>query len=310
MGPTASGKTDLAVELREALGGELISVDSALVYRGMDIGTAKPGAEVLRRAPHRLIDICDPVESYSAADFCSDAREAMAEIAASDRVPILVGGTMMYFNALVQGMATMPPADPLVRERLEARLEIDGAGVLHSELERLDPEAAQRMHPNNRQRLIRALEVHELTGKPISAFWTHAGQDPDQALDDFPYRVTALALSPGDRKLLHERIRLRFYGMLEQGFIEEVRALHGRGDLSPELPSMRCVGYRQIWDYLEGETGYTEMVERGLAATRQLAKRQLTWLRRWGQAHWLDTAQDAPVIIALKILRGTATFKR
>lgn len=309
MGPTASGKTDLAVELREALGGELISVDSALVYRGMDVGTAKPDAQVLRRAPHRLIDICDPAESYSAADFCSDARAAMAEIAANDRVPILVGGTMMYFNALVQGMATMPPADPTVRERLEMRLEAEGAQALHHELARVDREAAERMHPNNRQRLIRALEVHELTGKPISAFWTHAGVEPDQALADFPYRVTPLALSPGDRKLLHERIRVRFHSMLEQGFIEEVRDLRARGDLSPELPSMRCVGYRQIWDYLEGKTGYTEMIERGLAATRQLAKRQLTWLRRWKQAQWLDTAEQVPVDAALKILDGTATFK-
>ncbi len=308
MGPTASGKTDLAIALREALGGELISVDSALVYRGMDIGTAKPDAEVLRRAPHRLIDICDPAESYSAADFCSDARDAMAEITAGDRVPILVGGTMMYFNALVQGMATMPAADPEVRGRLEARLESEGAQALHEELARVDAEAAERMHPNNRQRLIRALEVHELTGKPISAFWTHAGQDPDQALADFPYRLTALALSPGDRALLHERIRARFQSMLERGFIEEVRALRARNDLSLELPSMRCVGYRQIWDYLEGKSGYTEMAERGMAATRQLAKRQLTWLRRWKQAHWLDADEPKPLDIALKIVQGTATF--
>ncbi|XOZ34977.1 tRNA (adenosine(37)-N6)-dimethylallyltransferase MiaA [Halomonadaceae bacterium KBTZ08] len=304
MGPTASGKTDLAIALREQLGGELISVDSALVYRGMDIGTAKPDAATLRRAPHHLIDIRDPAEPYSAAAFAADAGALIERIRNEGRVPILVGGTMLYFNVLRQGMAAMPQADETLRAELENRFDAEGGAVLHQELEAVDPEAAAGLHPNNRQRLIRALEVYRLSGRPISAYWADAQRQGGNGL---PEGTVSLALAPPQRWVLHERIERRFRAMLEQGLLEEVQALYARGDLSPELPSIRAVGYRQVWEYLSSETRYDVMIERALAATRQLAKRQLTWLRKWPGAHWLNSEGSDPVDDALKIIHGGTT---
>ena len=286
MGPTAAGKTDLAVALGELFPFEIISVDSALIYRGMDIGTAKPEPEVLARAPHHLIDIVDPAQSYSAADFRQDALTLMADITARGRIPLLVGGTMMYFKVLKDGMASMPQADAAVRQRLLDSARDHGWPYLHQQLARVDPEAAQRIKPTDSQRLQRALEVYELTGKPLSQ-WHR-----EQEAQSLPYRVTSLALAPVDRAVLHERIALRFVRMLEEGFLDEVKSLYARPDLTTSLPSVRSVGYRQAWSYLDGELSYDDMVERGIIATRQLAKRQLTWLRSWPDVHWLDSLSD------------------
>ncbi len=296
MGPTASGKTDLALELVRRLPVEIISVDSALVYRGMDIGTAKPGPEVLAEAPHRLIDILDPAEAYSAARFREDALHHMAEITAAGRIPLLVGGTMLYFRALQQGMAILPEADPALRARLEAEAQELGWQALHDRLAAVDPISAQRIHPNDPQRLQRALEVFELSGEPLSELWAR------QQEGDLPYRVIKMAVAPDDRAELHERIALRFRQMLEQGLIEEVEALYRRGDLSPELPSIRCVGYRQVWQFLAGELSYDEMTEKGISATRQLAKRQFTWLRSEENLHWFATFDRALLEKVLKFL--------
>lgn len=304
MGPTASGKTDLAIALREHLDGELISVDSALVYRGMDIGTAKPDAATLRRAPHHLIDIRDPAEPYSAAAFAADAGALIERIRSQDRVPILVGGTMLYFNVLRQGMAAMPQADDALRAELESRFDAEGGVALHRELASVDPETAAGVHPHNRQRLIRALEVYRLSGRPISAYWADAHQQESGGL---PEGTISLALAPPQRRILHDRIERRFRAMLEQGLLEEVQALYARGDLSPELPSIRAVGYRQVWEYLSSKTHYDVMIERALAATRQLAKRQLTWLRKWPDAQWLNSEGSDPVMDALKIINGGTT---
>ncbi|WP_237059547.1 tRNA (adenosine(37)-N6)-dimethylallyltransferase MiaA [Microbulbifer sediminum] len=277
MGPTASGKTDLAMAISDQLPVELISVDSALVYRGLDIGSAKPDAGELARYPHRLIDICDPAESYSAGDFRRDALAAMAEISAAGRIPLLVGGTMLYFRALWEGMAELPPADPAVRAEIEARAAREGWPALHAELAQVDPELAAQLHPNHSVRIERGLEVYRLTGRPLSELRREQARDPVRD----HYRVTQLALLPRDRALLHRRIEQRFRQMLARGFVDEVRALRARGDLHGDLPAIRAVGYRQVWQYLAGELDYEEMVEAGIAATRQLAKRQLTWLRRW-----------------------------
>jgi len=273
MGPTAAGKTGLAVELVQRLPLEIISVDSAMVYRGMDIGTAKPSPAVLAQAPHRLIDILDPLESYSAGRFRRDALAAMEDIAAQGRIPLLVGGTGLYFRALEQGLSPLPPADPELRRRLKQQAARDGWQGLHEQLPRLDPAAAQRIHPNDPQRIQRALEVHELTGRTLSDLWAESREPP------FPWRTMKVVVYPPDRGFLHARIRERFEVMLRQGFVEEVAALRRRDDLVPELPSMRAVGYRQVWGYLDGLYGSEEMRERGIVATRQLAKRQLTWLR-------------------------------
>ncbi len=296
MGPTASGKTELAVALIERLPCEIISVDSALVYRGMDIGTAKPGPEVLQRAPHRLIDICDPTEAYSAARFREDALSAMAEVTRAGRVPLLVGGTMMYFRALQYGLSELPPADPLVRTRLEAEAAARGWDVLHRRLAAVDPKAAARIHPNDPQRIQRALEVYELTGEPLSDLQT---RDNSPRLQ---YSVLKLARAPRRRSVLHQRIETRFLDMLAQGLEEEVRALVRRYSLSPELPSMRSVGYRQVLRHLAGAYGREEMIERGIIATRQLAKRQLTWLRADNDVNWLDEEGGDPGAQALKII--------
>tara|TARA_R110002110_G_scaffold405241_1_gene624210 strand:- start:41758 stop:42735 length:978 start_codon:yes stop_codon:yes gene_type:complete len=281
MGPTASGKTDLAVELAAERDCELISVDSALVYRGLDIGSAKPSQ------PHHLIDIRDPAEVYSAADFVADASRLVAEITARGRTPLLVGGTMLYFRALLQGLAPMPPADAAVRAAIEAEAASAGWAHLHAELARVDPLAAARIHPNHSQRLSRALEVFRVSGQPLSDW--HASQ-PASPLAR--YRVLQMAICPTDRAVLHQRIAQRFGQMMEAGFLEEVRGLYERGDLPPDLPALRAVGYRQLWQFLAGESTLEEAVERGVAATRQLAKRQLTWLRKWPDLLWVSTDAD------------------
>jgi tRNA dimethylallyltransferase len=285
MGPTASGKTELAIALRERLPVELISVDSAMVYRGMDIGTAKPSAAELARAPHRLIDICDPAESYSAARFRDDALRAMHEITAAGRIPLLVGGTMLYYRALQYGLSDLPQADPAIRARLERELRASGLPALHARLGVVDPVAAGRIHRNDPQRTLRALEVWESTGRRLSALQEGAGEA-------MPYRAIKLVRCPDSRTVLHQRINQRFLAMLQHGFVEEVEGLVARGDLVPEMPSMRSVGYRQVWAWLRGEFGREEMVERGQAATRQLAKRQMTWLRSETGCHWLDESAD------------------
>jgi len=296
MGPTASGKTDLAVELVRRLPVEIISVDSAMVYRDMDIGTAKPGPEVLAEAPHRLIDILDPAEAYSAARFREDALRHMAEIRAAGHIPLLVGGTMLYFRALQQGLASLPEADPVVRARLEAEARELGWQALHERLAEVDPVSAQRIHQNDPQRLQRALEVYELTGRPLSELWRQQQEDGP------PFHLIKLAVAPDDRADLHERIARRFQLMLEQGFVEEVEAFYRRGDLGPELPSIRCVGYRQVWQYLSGELSYAEMRDKGVTATRQLAKRQFTWLRSEKNLRWFTTFDGALLEKVLKFL--------
>ncbi len=299
MGPTATGKTDLAVELTRSLPCDIVSVDSSLVYRGMDIGTAKPDPELLAKAPHRLIDIRDPAEPYSAADFRKDALREMEDIVQADRIPLLVGGTMLYFKVLCEGIAPMPGADTQVRNRIQAEAEQSGWQELHRKLQSIDPEAAEKIHPNNPQRLMRALEVYELTGIPLGEHWRKQAQS-DQHLPAF--RFEHFAIAPQQRNELHQRIEERFRLMLDQGFLEEVEVLYRRGDLSAQLPALRAVGYRQVWQYLEGSLTYDEMVERAIIATRQLAKRQLTWLRSWPQLHWLRMgAEDLPNSV-LKIL--------
>ncbi|WP_323752956.1 tRNA (adenosine(37)-N6)-dimethylallyltransferase MiaA [Marinobacter sp.] len=318
MGPTASGKTDMAMALCEQLPCEIISVDSAMIYRGMNIGTAKPTAEELARAPHRLIDICDPADTYSAADFVRDALAEMAEITERGRIPLLVGGTMMYFKALLNGMSSLPSADPELRAQIEQDAEARGWPALYDELLAKDPVAADIIHPNNRQRLMRAIEVIRLTGQPISAYWqASSGVASEQTTSDIkdytyftkwqadesadlPYTVFQFALAPTEREVLHERIRVRFLAMQDAGFLDEVRHLMERGDLNLELPSMRCVGYRQAWEYLSGECDHETYLNKGMAATRQLAKRQLTWLRKWPDVQWLDSNNLQVVLETLK----------
>jgi len=273
MGPTASGKTGVAVELAQSLPVELISVDSALVYRGMNIGTAKPDALTLAIAPHHLIDIRDPSEVYSAAAFRQDALRLMGEITARGKIPLLVGGTMLYFRALQHGLSVLPVADSLVRAKLDALVAEHGIVRLHQQLAEVDAETAARLSPNDTQRVQRAMEIYCLTGSPMSELLK------EKINADLPYQVFSFALVPNDRKVLHQRISTRFKKMMDQGLIEEVRALQQRYDLHPDLPSMRCVGYRQAWKFINNEINETQLFETGLAATRQLAKRQLTWLR-------------------------------
>jgi len=295
MGPTASGKTGLAVDLVERLPLEIISVDSVMVYRQMDIGSAKPDAATLARAPHRLIDIRDPAEAYSAAEFRADALREIAAIRAAGRIPLLVGGTMLYYRALLGGLAALPAADPAVRARLEAEAAEQGWAALHARLAEVDPVAAARIHPNDPQRIQRALEVYELTGLPLSAL-------QDRAAPVLPDRIIKLAVAPPDRAELHARIAARFTAMLQAGLIEEVATLRARGDLRPDLPALRAVGYRQVWNYLAGAMDYTEMTERGIIATRQLAKRQFTWLRSEGDLAWFDSTDPALLQNVLKRL--------
>jgi tRNA dimethylallyltransferase len=281
LGPTASGKTTLATQLVKVMPFEIISVDSALVYKGMNIGTAKPSAEALAAAPHRLIDFLDPSEAYSAARFCADARREIADIVAQGHIPLLVGGTMLYFRTLLHGIASMPPADQAVRSALSQEAEQSGWPVLHQQLMRVDPLAASRIHPNDPQRIQRALEVYRLSGKPISSWQA----DTNAA---FPYQVVLVGLMPSDRTVLHERIATRFTQMLAAGLIEEVQQLYARGDLNLSMPSMRAVGYRQVWEYLDGTLSYTQMEEKAIVATRQLAKRQMTWLRSMANIQFFD----------------------
>ena len=273
MGPTASGKTGLALELARHFPCEIISVDSALVYRGMDIGTAKPSTEELAAVPHHLIDVIDPAESYSAARFREDALRLMGEITGRGKLPLLVGGTMLYYRALEQGLSDLPEADVRLRKALEEQMETQGLEALHLRLKEVDPESASRIKPTDPQRILRALEVYELTGSPLSEHYAKQERDP------LPYRVLRIALIPSDRGLLHQRIEKRFDQMLQQGFVDEVRHLYTRGDLDDSMPAIRAVGYRQVWQYLEGEWDYDTMRHKGIVATRQLAKRQLTWLR-------------------------------
>ncbi len=273
MGPTACGKTQAAVELAQRMPVEIISVDSALVYRGMDIGTAKPDAATLARAPHHLIDILDPTQSYSAAAFRHDALRLMYEITQRGHLPLLVGGTMLYFRALRHGLNDLPQADPVVRAALEAEIAQHGIRHLHQQLAKVDAETAARLKPADTQRIQRALEIFRITGQPMSILLQQ------QTRHEMPYRVIPIALLPSDRSQLHARIATRFSAMLEQGLVGELRALQERYLLHPDLPAMRCVGYRQAWQFLAGEIDETELRDKAVAATRQLAKRQITWLR-------------------------------
>ena len=290
MGPTASGKTDLAIQLRQQLPVEVISVDSALIYRGMDIGTAKPSKAEQALAPHRLIDICDPSESYSAANFRTDALREMQEISAQGKIPLLVGGTMLYYKALLEGLSPLPSADDKVRSEIEAKATLIGWAGLHQELCKIDPISAQRINPNDSQRINRALEVFYLTGKTLTELTAQKGEA-------LPYDILQFAIAPEQREVLHRRIEQRFHKMIELGFQQEVEKLYRRPDLNENLPSIRCVGYRQMWEYLRGDYDHDEMVFRGICATRQLAKRQITWLRGWtSPIQWLDSLQPAQAL--------------
>lgn len=297
MGPTASGKTALAVALVERFPLEILSVDSALVYRGMDVGTAKPDAATLARAPHHLLDIRDPTESYSAAAFRDDALRLMADITARGRVPLLVGGTMLYFRALLKGLDDLPRADAATRQAIEADAAQRGWPALHADLAQVDPATAARLAPNDSQRISRALEIFRLSGTPMSALIAKAEAD-------LPYRVLQLALIPSDRAVLHRRIAERFDAMLAAGLLDEVQTLRRTYALTPDLPAMRAVGYRQAWAHLEGEISGAELREQGIAATRQLAKRQLTWLRAWPDTVVLDCLADNLEAQAIETVRA------
>lgn len=298
MGPTASGKTALAMALAERLPVEIISVDSALVYRGLDIGSAKPDADMLARVPHHLIDILDPREPYSAARFAEDARRLITEIRERRRVPLLVGGTMLYFRALTRGLSELPPADAGLRARLESEAKALGWPAMHARLAAADPDSAARLHPNDQQRIQRALEIIELSGMTPTEFYA---QTPRAATAE---RWCKLALNPPARAELHARIAQRFHVMMAAGFLDEVRALYARGDLHPELPAIRAVGYRQLWGHLQGEYAVDEAVERAIAATRQFAKRQLTWLRSESDLNWLDPARHDLLEAAIALFRA------
>lgn len=298
MGPTASGKTDMALELVQRFPCDIVSVDSAMVYRGMDIGTAKPGPDVLSAAPHRLIDICEPIEAYSAARFRTDALREMADIVAHGRVPLLVGGTMLYFRALQEGLSVLPEADAEIRARIDAQAAEYGWTALYRRLSEVDPVVAGRVHPNDSQRIQRALEVFEITGRPMSQL-----QQEARNREPLSYRLLKLVRAPRERTVLHRRIAERFRRMLAAGLEQEVRILWERGDLTPELPSMRSIGYRQMLKYLLCEYTYADMENRGVIATRQLAKRQYTWLRAESDCHWLVDG-DSPVQQACELLNA------
>lgn len=283
MGPTASGKTDLAIALRQRLPVEVISVDSALIYKGMDIGTAKPSQAEQAAAPHRLIDILDPAESYSVMNFREDALREMAEITAQGRIPLLVGGTMLYYKALLDGLSPLPSSEPHIRAEIEANAAEHGWAALHQKLQEIDPTSAARINPNDSQRIGRALEVFYISGKTMTELTAQQGEA-------IPYDILQFAIAPQDRAILHQRIEQRFQKMMALGFEDEVRTLYKRADLHENLPSIRCVGYRQMWEYLHGKVSLEEAVYKGICATRQLAKRQITWLRGWeGELEWLDS---------------------
>jgi len=282
MGPTASGKTELAIFLTRNLPCDIISVDSAMVYRGMNIGTAKPSAEVLAIAPHRLIDIRDPTNSYSVAQFVEDAHVEIKAIHAAGRIPLLVGGTMLYFSSLIKGLSELPNANVEIRQTLNEQAIQIGWPAMHQQLAVIDPQAAKQIHPNDSQRVQRALEVYAASGRSITDWRS------ETKIQRWLYPTIKLILAPTERSILHENIAKRFNIMLEQGFIEEVEQLFNRPDLNTSLPSMRCVGYRQVWHYLEGQLAYNDLPEKAIIATRQLAKRQLTWLRTLDDATWFD----------------------
>lgn len=302
MGPTASGKTSLAVELVKHLPLEIVSVDSAMVYRGMDIGTAKPTREVLEIAPHRLIDICDPTESYSAGRFRRDAMTAIEEIRENNRIPILVGGTGLYFRSLEQGFSDLPSTDPALRTRLTQMMRERGSPALHAELSRVDPVSAERLHPNDSQRIQRALEVYEITKTPLSVFIAEG------RLGALPHKVIKLALTPSDRRIIREWTRQRFIRMLDNGLVDEVRGFFEQENMHEGLTSMRMVGYRQVWSYLADCLSYSEMQERAVIATRQLAKRQLTWLRTEDNTTWFDSSRPDIAQVVIEFLRNSPAF--
>lgn len=285
-GPTASGKSAVARAIADRWPCEIINVDSATIYRGMDIGTAKPSQEERSTLSHHLLDILDPLESYSAAAFRRDALTLIAEIRSRGRLPILVGGTMLYFKALRDGLNDLPSADPAIRQTLETRAALIGWPAMHAELSTVDPETAKRLSPNDSQRIQRALEIWTISGKPMSV-WLNASAQTDQ-----PLATITLSLEPSERSVLHQRIALRFKQMLDEGLIEEVQRLRARGDLNPDLPSIRCVGYRQLWSMLSGERTQAEAHEQAIAATRQLAKRQLTWLRSLPERITIDACSS------------------
>ena len=313
MGPTASGKTDLAIQLVEQLNCELISVDSALVYRGLDIGSAKPDY------PHHLVDIRDPSQAYSAAEFVADATALIADISARGKTPLLVGGTMLYFRALLEGLADMPAADPAIRARIERDAAAHGWPYVHAQLAAVDPDSAERIHPHHSQRLGRALEVYRAGGVTMTELFARQSSKPGVFAG---YRIVQMAICPTERTVLHQRIAARFEQMMAAGFLGEVQQLYQRKDLHPGLPAIRAVGYRQLWQHLAGEYSLEEAVDKGVAATRQLAKRQLTWLRKWPELEWIYTdsagnlslkglseefvglAGEKPLALALKYLEA------
>lgn len=285
MGPTASGKTDLAIELYKQRGCELISVDSALVYRNLNIGTAKPTAEELAEAPHHLVDICEPDQPYSASQFCIDAKDLIEKTLAKGNIPVLVGGTMLYFKSLRDGLADLPEADQNIRKSIADEAKLKGWPSMHEKLQQFDVQSANRIKSTDPQRIQRALEVYMISGKTLTEYFN------DQAKQSLPYPILNVAIAPKDRALLRERIALRFDLMLEQGFIDEVKGLYHERALSADLPAMRSVGYRQAYEYLSGEIDYQTMREKAIIASRQLAKRQMTWLRSWPDLHWLETGR-------------------
>ena len=307
MGPTTSGKTDLSMRLADSMPVSIISVDSAMIYRGMNIGTAKPTAATLERYPHRLIDLKDPLDVYSVGEFVADARSCVADALSSGRVPLQVGGTMLYFKAFKYGLADLPPTVRGVRDALEERARREGFAALYAQLQRVDPVAAAGIHPNNPQRLLRALEVYVASGTPISTFWanqSHGGVAPALGC-----RLVEFSIEP-ERAVIHARIEARFLKMLDAGLLDEVRGLMARGDLSLQTPSMRAVGYRQAWQHLSGAMDHAAMVAAAVAATRQLAKRQLTWLRSWEGKTLLNDPVEAGVGAILQSLEGERIVPR
>ncbi|MDC9725995.1 MAG: tRNA (adenosine(37)-N6)-dimethylallyltransferase MiaA [Gammaproteobacteria bacterium] len=295
MGPTAAGKTDLAIEIAKHYPVEIISVDSALVYRGMNIGTAKPEMEVLREYPHHLVDIIDPTDSYSVGEFRQDALALMEDITNRGKIPLLVGGTMLYFKALQQGLSNLPAADTKVREKLEAEAKQYGLAHLHARLTEVDPVSAERIHVNDPQRLQRALEVYEISGKSLTELTVTKE-------DSLPYRIIKIILSPFERRVLHQRIEARYKVMMENGFIDEVKTLFENTLCHPDLPAIRAVGYRQAWAYLSGEYDQDTLVEKAVIATRQMAKRQLTWLRAQDDGVWFDSGAGLPTDAVLQFI--------
>lgn len=306
MGPTASGKTALALELARRLPLQLINVDSAQVYRGMDIGTGKPDPDTLREFPHKLMDIRDPAEPYSASDFRADACREISAALKAGRLPLLVGGTMLYFKVLRDGLATMPEADATIRAEIESLAASEGWSAVHDWLARVDPESAARIHPNDPQRLQRALEVYLVSGRTMTDFHRQGGAAGENNDNNLPFNLMFFAIQPPDRAVLHDNIARRFRQMLDDGLVEEVQALHQREDLHEGLPSIKSVGYRQVWQYLDGQLDYDAMQERSIIATRQLAKRQLTWLRSWEDLTGLSSSQAQSIETILKSVDSAA----